>query len=81
MLSLGLIFFYIFCKVDLDYSFNNGNLTINEEEGIWGTSDAGVVAMRGGGIFTATKKDPNGNWIWNTGIVPEGINADLITTG
>jgi len=29
-----------------------------------------VVAYRGGGIFTATKKDENGNWIWNTGIVP-----------
>ena len=68
-------------KVDLNYSFNNGQLTIDEQNGIWGTSDSGVVAFRGGGIFTATTKDDNGNWIWNTGILPNGINADLITSG
>ena len=68
-------------RVDFNYAFNQGKLTINEKDGIWGTSDAGVVAFRGGGIFTATKKDDAGNWIWNTGILPQGINADLITTG
>lgn len=68
-------------RVDLNYAFNNGKLTIDEVNGIWGTSDAGVVAFRGGGIFTATEKDEAGNWKWNTGIVPQGINADLITTG
>ena len=68
-------------KADLNYAFNNGSLTIDENNGIWGTSDSGVVAMRGGGIFTATEKDDDGNWIWNTGILPSGINADLITTG
>lgn len=68
-------------EVDLNYAFNNGKLTIDDRNGIVGLSDAGVVAMRGGGIFTATEKDPDGNWIWNTGIVPQGINADLITTG
>lgn len=68
-------------KVDLNYAFNNGKLTISEKDGIWGTSDSGVVAFRGGGIFTATQKDSSGNWIWNTGIVPEGINAELITAG
>lgn len=68
-------------KIDLNYAFNHGKLTIDEENGIWGTSEAGVVAFRGGGIFTATNKDRAGNWIWNTGIVPQGINADLITTG
>lgn len=68
-------------KVDLNYAFNNGTLTINEEDGIWGTSDSGVVAFRGGGIFTATEKNDNGEWIWNTGILPSGINASLITTG
>ena len=66
---------------DLNYAFNNGTLTIDEENGIWCTSDDGVVAIRGGGIFTATDKDENDNWIWNTGILPIGINADLITTG
>lgn len=68
-------------RVDLNYAFNNGTLTINEEDGIWGTSDSGVVAFRGGGIFTATEKDDNDEWIWNTGILPSGINASLITTG
>lgn len=68
-------------KVDLNYQFNQGKLTISEANGIWGTSDDGVVAYRGGGIFTATKKDENGNWIWNTGIVPQGINANAITAG
>ena len=68
-------------KVDLNYAFNNGKLTISEANGIWGTSDDGVVAFRGGGIFTATQKDEAGSWIWNTGIVPQGINANLITVG
>ena len=67
--------------VDLDYAFNNGQLTIDNENGIWGTSDGGVVAFRGGGIFTANEKNEEGAWKWNTGITPEGINADLITTG
>ena len=68
-------------KADLNYSFNQGSLTIDQENGIWATSDDGVVAIRGGGIFTAYQKDANENWIWNTGILPSGINADLITTG
>ena len=68
-------------KVDLNYAFNQGKLTIDEQNGIWGVSDAGVVAFRGGGIFTATEKDENGQWRWNTGILPSGINADLITSG
>ena len=68
-------------KVDLDYAFDNGKLTIDEHNGIWGTSDSGVVAFRGGGIFTATERNAQGNWRWNTGITPEGINADLITSG
>lgn len=67
--------------VDLNYAFNNGNLTIDQANGIWGTSDSGVVAFRGGGIFTATEKTEDGNWKWNTGITPEGINANIITTG
>lgn len=68
-------------RVDLNYAFNKGKLTINEKNGIWGTSDSGVVAFRGGGIFCATEQDFNGNWIWHTGIVPEGINASLLTAG
>ena len=68
-------------NADLEYAFNQGTLTISEEDGIWATSDDGVVAIRGGGIFTATQKDDDGNWQWNTGILPSGINASLITTG
>lgn len=68
-------------KVDLNYAFNQGALTIDEANGIWATSDSGVVAIRGGGIFTSTEKDQNGDWVWNTGILPSGINASLITTG
>ena len=68
-------------SANLNLSFNQGKLTIDQNEGIWGTSDTGVVAFRGGGIFTATQKDNSGNWIWNTGILPSGINADLITSG
>lgn len=67
--------------VDLTYAFQSGNLTIDEVNGIWATSDNGVVAMRGGGIFCATKKDSYGNWLWNTGITPSGINASLISAG
>lgn len=68
-------------KADLNYAFNQGTLTISEEDGILCKSDAGVVAIRGGGIFTSTTPDGNGGWYWNTGILPSGINADLITTG
>lgn len=68
-------------KVDLNYAFNNGKLTIDQKNGIWGTSDSGVVAFRGGGIFTATEKNADDTWKWNTGITPQGINADLITSG
>ena len=67
--------------VDLTYAFQSGNLTIDETNGIWATSDSGVVAMRGGGIFCATNKDSYGNWLWNTGITPSGINASLINVG
>jgi hypothetical protein len=68
-------------KADLSYSFNQGRLTIDEDNGIWGISDSGVVAFRGGGIFTATTKSADGEWEWNTGILPSGINAGVMTTG
>ena len=68
-------------RADLNYAFNNGSLTINEADGILCTSNSGVVAIRGGGIFTATQHDTEGNWKWNTGILPSGLNADLITSG
>ena len=72
---------YTILNTDLNYAFNNGKLTIDEVNGIMGESEAGVVAYRGGGIFTANEKDENGDWVWNTGILPTGINANLITAG
>lgn len=67
---------------NLELAFNQGKLTISEEKGIWAISDdGGVVAIRGGGIFTATDQDADGKYIWNTGILPSGINASLITSG
>lgn len=68
-------------KMDLNYAFQNGELTIDKINGIWGASEDGVVAFTGGGIFTATEQDANGNWLWNTGIVPSGINASLLNAG
>ena len=67
----------------LNLQFDKGKLVIDQENGIWGISDDGnsVIAFRGGGIFTATSRDENGNWNWNTGILPSGINASLITAG
>lgn len=72
---------YTLANTNLTYAFNNGRLTIDEVNGIIGESRDGIVAYRGGGIFTASEKDDAGNWIWNTGILPTGINASLITTG
>lgn len=66
---------------NISLSFNKGKLTITEEEGIMGSSNGGIVNFRNNGIFTASEKDGNGNWKWNTAITSEGINANLITTG
>lgn len=66
---------------NIEYSFNNGLLSITENNGILAQNDDGVVALRKDGIFTATEKDSNGDWKWNTGIIPSGINASLIKTG
>lgn len=68
-------------NTDLTYAFRSGELTIDEEKGIWAKNDSGVVAIRGGGIFCATQTDTNGNWLWNTGITPSGINASLLRAG
>lgn len=65
---------------NLSQQYQNGKLTISDD-GIIALSDAGAVAMSGGGIFCATEKDLMERWIWNTGIVPEGINASMITAG
>ncbi len=66
---------------NLKYSFNDGKLTLTEENGILGESDNGLINVRNNGIFTANSKDSNGNWIWKSAILPEGINASLIKAG
>ena len=68
-------------QIALKYNFNNGDLTLDNENGMVGTSENGIVTFRKDGIFTATEKDADDNWIWNTSILPSGINADMITTG
>lgn len=66
---------------DLNYDFLNGKLIIDENNGIQGLSDDGVVSFTDKGIQTAVRKDENGNWEWHTAITPDGVNADLITAG
>lgn len=66
---------------NMSYSMNGGKLVVSQDNGIWGVSKDGVVAFRSDGIFTANEVDDEGNWIWNTGIYPSGINANLITAG
>lgn len=41
----------------------------------------GQVVLQGGGIFLSCEIDSNGNRIWNTGITPQGINANIINAG
>ena len=65
----------------LIFNFNNGKLTINQQDGILGTSQSGIINFRCNGIFTSSKKDENDEWVWNTAITPNGINANLITSG
>ena len=65
----------------LNYDFNDGQLTFDNEQGITGISSQGVIAIRSSGIFTASSKDEDGNWQWNSAIVPTGINANLIKAG
>jgi len=40
-----------------------------------------AIAFRPGGIFTAYEHDADGEWIWNTGILPTGISANFISGG
>ena len=65
----------------LSLAFTKGNLTIDDKEGIRAESQDGIVMMNGGGIFCATEKNNSGDWIWNSGILPTGINASLLKAG
>lgn len=65
---------------DLTLKFSNDNFILNDS-GIKAYSDRGIVYYSNQGIFTATEKDEDGNWKWNTSILPSGISANAITTG
>lgn len=67
--------------VKLPIELNKGKVIIDKEQGIVSVNDNGMVVFRGDGIFTANEQDENGNWIWHSAILPQGINADSITTG
>lgn len=67
--------------VKLPIELNKGKLIIDKEQGIVSVNDNGMVVFRGDGIFTANEQDENGNWIWHSAVLPQGINADSITTG
>ncbi len=67
--------------LQLAYSnVNNGTFSM-DENGILATNSNGAVTYTSAGIFTSTEKDDNGQWIWNTGILPTGISAKAITSG
>lgn len=60
---------------------NNGTFTIEDKRILAESSSGGAVVYTASGIFTATEKDDDGNYIWNTGILPSGISANAITSG
>lgn len=66
---------------NLVFNFNSNRLTLNETEGLVGTSNDGKVAIRYDGIFTAHTKDANKDWVWESAIGPHGVRAEAITQG
>ena len=66
---------------NITYDFNNTRLSLSNMKGLIGTSDDGSIQVRDNGIFTATEKDENDEWIWQPAILPNGINASLIRAG
>lgn len=68
-------------NANVQQEFNNGKLVINNKEGIYSIGSDGVVALREGGIFTATTKDDKGNWEWNPAVLPRGLNASSLNYG
>lgn len=73
---------------DFSFNFSNTNITLDNTGGLILTNTTqynngvyGQVALRGGGIFCSNSVDENGDRLWSTGITPNGVNANLITTG
>ena len=65
----------------LKYYFNDGQLTIDNTNGIVGTSSKGAIAFTNNGISVATQKNNNSTWKWQSLISPQGINAGLLSGG
>lgn len=68
-------------KSNVNYAFNSGKLTIDQSNGILATSSEGVIALRGGGLFSATEKDDDGNWKWQSILTPAGLNTTSLAAG
>jgi len=60
---------------------SNDNFIIDDNGIKAYNENGGIVKYTRNGIFTANEKDSNGNWKWNTSILPSGISANAITTG
>ena len=65
----------------LSLSFLKGDLTLDQNNGILAKSDNGILMFNNEGIFTATEKDEENRWIWNTSLTPFGLNASLLKAG
>lgn len=77
-----------FEKTDNVFKANSNTNIVWDYNGIVSTSDKlnenGIypkLKITSEGIFTATKQDEFGNYIWSTAITPQGINATQLTLG
>ena len=70
-------------SANLKLKFDTAGRVTSDENGIMAISEdeKSAIAFRPGGIFTAYEHDTNGEWIWNTGILPTGISANFISGG
>ena len=70
-------------SANLKLKFDTAGRVTSDENGIMAISEdeKSAIAFRPGGIFTAYEHDVNGEWIWNTGILPTGISANFISGG
>lgn len=66
---------------NLVFKMSNDNFIIDDNGIKAYNENGGIVKYTRNGIFTANEKDSNGNWKWNTSILPSGISANAITTG
>ena len=65
----------------ISLSFLDNKFTIDQINGILAKSDDGILMFNNTGIFSATEKNEDGKWIWNSAITPFGINAGLLKAG